>query len=173
VAVYQVANERYMSNTTLQWQIPLYAIPAQAALFVGVAATEGVISIVLGGVALVIGGVGAVVMRRIELTARWDRQTLDEFEEVLLPTRPVLHLMHNAPFKSRLRSKKLLSSQILPKRVELRLMRLFPPSLSLMVLLILVGLGATVLGGTRLHDPAGERHPQSRPREELVRALPA
>jgi uncharacterized membrane protein YphA (DoxX/SURF4 family) len=169
LAVYNVANQRYMSNTTLQWQIPLYGIPAQAALFVGIATTTGAISVALGGVALLIGFVGAVVMRRIELTARWDRQTLDEFEQLLLPRGSSLSLMHDAPFKARLRKKRLLSSASFLKRIELRLMRLAPPSLALMVLLILVGTGASVLGMTRLHGGSSSPHPGSR--HELVKKV--
>src|SRR5690349_1537687 len=77
-----------MSNTTLQWQIPLYVVPAQVALFIGVTSTDGTVSVALGAAAALIGVVGALVMRRIELTARWDRQSLDEFEALLFAPPP-------------------------------------------------------------------------------------
>lgn len=146
LALYQVLYERYASNTSLQWQIPLYAIPAQAALFVGIAATSGLLALLLGIVAVTIGLVGAIVMRRIELTARWDRQAMDEFESRLLPGHIGLHLLHDAPFRTRLERRPLRSSQSAAKRFELWLMMKFPPSLTVMLLLIIVGAVAAGVG---------------------------
>lgn len=146
LAVYQVLYERYASNTSLQWQIPLYAIPAQAALFVGIAASSGFLAVLLGVVAAAIGIIGAIVMRRIELTARWDRQAMDEFESRLLPRDAGLHLLHDAQFQARLRRRPLRSSQSPARRFELWLMMKFPPSLTLMLLLITVGATAAGVG---------------------------
>lgn len=158
LGVYQALNERYASNTTLQWQIPLYAVPAQAALFVGIAASAGLLSFLLGLLAAAIGLIGAVVMRRIELTARWDRQALDHFEKRLLPEDGSLLLLHDAPFKTRLERRELRSSRSPAKQLELRLMKMFPPSLTVMVLLVTVGLFAAVVGFVHSTDGSGSAH---------------
>src|ERR1700759_5219534 len=96
--VYLVLNSRYGSNTTLQWQVPLYVFPVQAALIVGIASSSGGLAVALGAIAAFIGAIAALVMWRIELTARLDRQTLGEFEERLLPDDPQMTLLHNAQF---------------------------------------------------------------------------
>jgi hypothetical protein len=152
VAVYGVANQRYMSNTSLQWQIPLYAVPAQVALVVGVTATEGTTSILLGSAAALIGLVAVLVMRRIELTAQWDRRALDEFEAVLLPDRPALHLMHASQFRDRVRAKPLPPSRSLLKRWEARWSLYPPPSFALMLLILTVGFAALGIAIQRQSD---------------------
>jgi hypothetical protein len=168
LAVYQVLYERYASNTSLQWQIPLYAIPAQAALFVGIAASEGFLAALLGAMAAVIGFVGAIVMRRIELTARWDRQTMDEFEARLLPQHDALRLLHDEQFRTRLERRPLQSSSSRAKRIELWLMMKFPPSLTVMLLLIVVG---GVAAGVGL-DKAMDGSPSPESQLEQPRAVP-
>ncbi|HTQ69655.1 MAG TPA: hypothetical protein VMI13_13285 [Solirubrobacteraceae bacterium] len=149
LAVYQAANLRYASNTTLQWQIPLYVIPTQVGLVAGIVVSHHAIAAVLGATAFVVGLVGWIVMRRIELTARWDRQTLDDFESQMLPRDSPLRLLHDAQFSDRLRERQLKSSATGLRKLELRLMLLFPPSLMICVLMILFGALAAVVGAFR------------------------
>jgi uncharacterized membrane protein HdeD (DUF308 family) len=149
LAVYQALNQRYASNTTLQWQIPLYVIPAQVGLLAGIIASHHALAAALGVAALVVGIIGSIVMRRIELTARWDRQTLDDFEREILPDAHSLRLLHDAQFVDRLRERQLKSSSAGLRRIELRLMLLFPPSLMVVVLMIVLGALATAVGVSR------------------------
>jgi uncharacterized membrane protein HdeD (DUF308 family) len=149
LAVYQALNQRYASNTTLQWQIPLYVIPAQVGLLAGIIASRHALAAVLGVAALVVGIIGSIVMRRIELTARWDRQKLDDFEREILPDKLSLRLLHDSQFIDRLRERQLRSSSTGFRRIELRLMLLFPPSLMVVVLMTVLGALATAVGAFR------------------------
>ncbi len=149
LAVYEALNQRYASNTTLQWQIPLYVIPAQVGLLAGIIASHHALATVLGVAALVVGFIGSIVMRRIELTARWDRQTLDEFERQILSNDSPLRLLHDAQFADRLRERRLKSSSTGLRRLELRLMLLFPPSMMVVVLMVVLGALATAVGAFR------------------------
>lgn len=142
IAVYQALNGRYSSNTTLQWQIPLYVLPVQAALIVGITAAEGYVALALGVVGGLLGVLGAPVMWRIESVARWDRQALDEFESVLLPSRySFLRLMHSAHFNDRTKRKPLrMGRSRFARFIERKILRFFPPSRVISGLLVLVGL---------------------------------
>jgi hypothetical protein len=155
VAVYQALNARYSSNTTLQWQVPLYVLPVQAALIVGISGAEGSFALVLGAVGVLLGIVGAPVMWRIESVARWDRQALDEFEATLLDPRDAhLRLMHSAHFNARLKEKPLqMGRSRVARFFEQRMLKRVPPSRMISGLLILVGLLSGVMAFQRYYHP--------------------
>jgi hypothetical protein len=146
--VYQALNARYSSNTSLQWQVPLYVLPVEAALIVGITATEGFWALGLGVIAAAIGLVGVPVMWRIESVARWDRQALDEFEAILLPAQDAgLRLMHSAHFNVRLDAKPLkMARSRFADFFEQRVLKYFPPSRTIGFLLGFVGLVALGMG---------------------------
>jgi hypothetical protein len=146
LGMYQVLNERYASNTTLQWQIPLYVIPAQVGLLAGIIASRHALAATLGGAALLVGVIGSIVMRRIELT---DRQKLDEFESELLHGDSPLRLLHDAQFSERLREQALRVAASRYRKTELRLMLLFPPSVTVIALMIALGALASAVGVSR------------------------
>lgn len=159
IPVYQALNARYSSNTSLQWQVPLYVLPVQAALIVGITATEGFWAFVLGVVAAAIGLVGVPVMWRIESVARWDRQALDEFESVLLPAHDAdLRLMHSAHFNVRLNAKPLqMARSRFAGYFEQRVLKYFPPSRTIGFLLASVGVVALLMGIQRSSDSSPHR----------------
>jgi hypothetical protein len=101
---------------------------------------------ILGGSARVLGGVGAVAMRRIELTPRWDRQLLDEYEAVLLAHDRDLRLLHNHSFPARLRVRPLESSAGRAQAFELWLTKRVPPGLAVMLLIISLGAIGLIFG---------------------------
>jgi len=146
LAVYAVLNSRYSSNTTLQWQIPIYVFTAQAALLAGLIASKGGTAIGLGWLALAVGSVGSLVMRRIELTARWDRQLLSRYEDALLGVESPLRLLHDESFPARLRALPLASVSTRIRRADLLLALLLPPAALVMVLMLTLG-GAGVAVG--------------------------
>jgi len=143
--IYGVLFERYASNTSLQWQIPMYVIPAQAALYVGIAAGGSDLGIFLGALACAVGLIGPIVMRRIELTARWDRQLLDEYEQRIAPESDLL-LLHDSQFLARLNRMELRSSRKGLRRFELELMKAFPPSLTVMLIMATIGVAGLFFG---------------------------
>lgn len=108
-------------------------------------------------------------MRRIELTARWDRQMMDEFEARLLPHDDALRLLHDEQFRARLERRPLRSSSSRAKRLEVWLMMKFPPSLTIMLLLIVIG---GVAAGVGL-DRAVHGSSSSDPMPSQPHAVPA
>ena len=144
LAVYATLFARCSSNSTLQWQVPAFVLASQGALLAGVLVTTGALALSLGVGSAVFGGAGALAMRRIELTARWDRELLDEYEKRLLVNDEDLRLHHDAVFPERLRLRPLSSSRSKAKRFELALLRLTPPSL--IVMLLMIGLGLVCIG---------------------------
>lgn len=172
IAVYQVLNGRYGSNTTLQWQVPLYVFPVQAALIVGINAAEGPLALVLGLVAVLLGVAGAPVMWWIQWIARWDRQALDEFESVLLaPPDSDLRLMHAAKFDQRLKAKPLAMDGSRAQRLAAPyILKYFRPSRTISLLMVVVGLTAGGMGVQKWVDGTSEDPPQDSPRSMLVRS---
>jgi hypothetical protein len=149
LAAYAVLSARYESNTTLQWQIPAYVIAIEGSLLAGVLIARGLVTVLLGSVAFILSGVGSAVMRRIELTARWDRELLDLYETRLLASEPDLQLHHGKAFRERLQLRELRSSRSRLKTIELRCLLWVPPSLSTMILIIVLGLLALAVGLAR------------------------
>lgn len=151
--------------------MPLYVLPVQAALIVGITATEGLWAFALGIVAASIGLVGVPVMWRIESVARWDRQALDEFEAVLLPSRDAgLRLMHSAHFNVRLNAKPLQMARTRSADLfEKRVLKYFPPSRTIGFLLASVGIVALAMGIQRSSDaPSHHSREQKSARSILV-----
>ena len=146
LAVYAALNSRYQSNTTLQWQIPAYIFTAQAALLAGLLASKGGTSIGLGWLAFIVGVFGPLVMRRIELTARWDRQRLSTYEDELLGADSKWRLLHDDSFPARIRAVPLTSVSTAIRRVDLLVARLLPPAAILMLLMFAVGSAALIVG---------------------------
>src|SRR5579884_429884 len=92
LAAYQVLASRYASTTQAQWQVPLLAMTAEAALLAGILATKATsIAAILSAVSVVIACIAPLATRRIELTAWWDREMLDAYEANLLPPDLRLH----------------------------------------------------------------------------------
>lgn len=149
LAIYAVLNSRYESNTTLQWQIPIYAFTAQAALLAGLIASRGETSVGLGWLAFAVGFVGILVMRRIELTARWDRQLLSKFEDYLLGANSPWRLLHDDSFPARLDAHPLLSASSILRQVDLRLAILLPPATLVMLLMLSLGCAGVIVGYLR------------------------
>jgi hypothetical protein len=151
LTVYGVLHSRYESNTTLQWQIPIYVIPAEGVLLVGLLSTSSdIVRRFLGVIALALGFLGCVVMRRIELTARWDRQYLDVFEDELLKEEPQFKLLHDQSFPARLRARPLSSAHSFIRKADLAFMHLAPAGSVVMLMMALLGSLVAVLGLTHL-----------------------
>jgi hypothetical protein len=145
LAIYQALHGRYVSNASLQWQVAVYVIAAQAALLAGTIATrEAASRWALGGADLVVGLLGALVCRRIELTAWIDREHLDELEETLARDEPEFWLHHGDTFAERLDRRGLsISERNALRRLDLRVARHVRPGVGLAVLMVV--LGATAL----------------------------
>jgi len=129
-------------------------------LIVGITATEGPWALVLGIVGALIGLVSVPMMWRIESVARWDRQALDDFETVLLPAQEAgLRLMHSAHFNDRLKAKplKMARSQF-ADFFEQHVLKYFPPSRTIGILLVAVGLVAVGMGIQRYSDSPSHHH---------------
>jgi hypothetical protein len=146
LAVYAALNSRYESNTTLQWQIPAYIFTAQAALVAGLLASKGGTSVGIGWLALTVGVFGPLVMRRIELTARWDRQRLSAYEDEILGPESKWRLLHDDSFPARLRAMPLASVSTLIRRIDLVVAKVLPPAAILMLLMLVLGCASVIIG---------------------------
>jgi hypothetical protein len=146
LAVYGVLNARYASNTTLQWQIPIYVFTAQAALLAGLIASKGTTSIGLGWLAFVVGTIGPFVMRRIELTARWDRKLLSTYEDTLLGKHSQWRLLHDETLPARFRLMPLTWGGQFHQHLDLFVVKFFPPGVLVMGLMFMLGCAGTLVG---------------------------
>lgn len=138
LAAYEVLSSRYTSTTQAQWQVPLLAMTAEAALLAGILATKATsIAAVLSVVSVVIACIAPLATRRIELTAWWDREMLDAYEQRLLPEG--WRLYHSLRLFERLRRRSFDLGQTGKLReFQLRLLQWAPPSLVLNLAVIAV-----------------------------------
>lgn len=141
LAVYQVLHSRYVSNASLQWQVAVYIIAAQAALLAGVVAAQSPpVRLTLGAADAVVGILGVFVCRRIELTAWIDREHLDQLEMIIAPGRPEFHLHHGDTFVQRLDRRGLsFSDRNFMRRLDVRIARFMRPGMGLAVLMMVLG----------------------------------
>lgn len=131
LTAYQVLFARYASTTQAQWQVPFLGMTAEAALLAGILASHArLISAILAIVSIVVAIACPAATRRIELTAWWDRDMLDDYERKLLP--PSWRLHHTMRLHERLGMREFKLGQT-PEglRIQGALVRLAPPSLVL------------------------------------------
>jgi hypothetical protein len=151
LSIYQVLHNRYASNAGLQWQVAVYIIAAQAALLAGTIATrEATPRWALGVADLTVGVLGALVCRRIELTAWIDREHLDALEDIIARGHPELKLHHADTFVERLERRGLhISNHGLLRRLDLQVARHVRPGVGLAVLMVVLGATALFVAGVQ------------------------
>lgn len=137
---YSVLFSRYQSNTDLQWRVPAFVLPVViGSLAAGISVNSAAVQVVLAFVALLAGTVGALLMRRIEMTARWDRMLLDRYEKVILRDADALELLHGASFGERRHRYELPSQGQLKAFIDGAAMK-FEPSASVFALMLVGGI---------------------------------
>lgn len=145
LAAYQVLFARYASTTQAQWQVPFLGMTAEVALLAGILASQSrSISVTLAIVSIGIAIASPAATRRIELTAWWDRDMLDEYERKLLS--PGWRLHHTMRLHERLnvRGFNLGQSPALLQMQE-TLVRWAPPSLVLNLAVVAVSCACTAV----------------------------
>jgi hypothetical protein len=147
-AAYAVAYARYDTNTSQQWQVPAFTLAAQGALIAGELSAQSWISAAVGFVALLLGGVGALMTRRIEYNAKWDRELLDSYEAILLIDYPDLRLHHCLRLMRRLEMRPLVHSKA-RLSFEVEILRWVQPSFLILVLMSMTGLLSLTIGIAR------------------------
>lgn len=149
LTAYEVLASRYASTTAFQWQVPAFVLAGQAGVIVAIISVGNMAGAVLLGVgSLLAAAAAAVVIRRVELTAWWDRAMLDAYEEKLLPREFRLHHARNLDGRLRHRPFRL-SGSARRQHYELRMVRYGSPSLVLVAMMFATGIVSLITAALR------------------------